>query len=53
MTINYQYYPEVTPPLTGIIRLPDHANIPEDPENKDWIAFQEWLAEGNTPLPPS
>ena len=35
-----------------ILRLPDLASIPNDPENTDWQAYQEWLAAGNVPLPP-
>ena len=35
-----------------IKRLPDNAFIPNDPDNTDWQAYQTWLAEGNTPLPP-
>jgi hypothetical protein len=35
-----------------ILRLPDRAGIPNDPANTDWQAYQEWLAAGNTPLPP-
>jgi hypothetical protein len=41
---------EINPNL--ILRLPDNAWIPNDPENTDWQAYQAWLAEGNTPLPP-
>lgn len=37
----------------GIIRLPDYATVPNDPANTDWQAYQEWLAQGNTPLPPA
>ena len=36
-----------------ILRLPDNAQIPNDPDNVDWQAYQEWLAAGNTPLPPA
>jgi hypothetical protein len=41
------------PSTEQILRLPDNAVIPNDPENTDWQAYQAWLAQGNTPLPPS
>ena len=56
MEYNYQ---QVINPMTGqinpdiILRLPDNATIPNDPENTDWQAYQDWLAQGNTPLPPA
>jgi hypothetical protein len=55
MEYNYQevykaFTKEIDP--NTILRLPDGAWIPNDPENTDWQAYQEWLAEGNTPLPP-
>jgi hypothetical protein len=35
----------------GIIRLIDNASIPFDPANMDFVEYQKWLSEGNTPLP--
>lgn len=36
-----------------IIRLSDGAFIPRDSRNSDYLAFQKWLDEGNTPDPPT
>jgi hypothetical protein len=36
---------------TGVQRLSDGAFIPANNANKDWVQYQEWLAQGNTPLP--
>jgi len=36
----------------SVLRTEDGAYIPNDPANRDWIEYQEWLAvDGNTPLP--
>jgi hypothetical protein len=34
-----------------VIRTADHASIPNDPGNRDWVEYQTWLEEGNTPDP--
>jgi hypothetical protein len=38
-------------PSQSIKRLSDSAFIPFDPDNTDYQAYLEWLAEGNTPEP--
>ena len=59
MEINYQYlymYRTGQPPTVNpnmILRLPDNAYIPNDPENSDWQQYQVWLLDGNQPLPPA
>jgi len=34
---------------TSITRLSDGASIPDDPANRDYAAYLEWVEEGNTP----
>jgi len=36
---------------SGVIRTSDNASIPNADGNRDWQAYQEWLADGNTPAP--
>ena len=35
----------------GVRRDSDGLAIPVDWNSKDWIEYQDWLAEGNTPNP--
>ena len=46
----------VTDSITGVtkednvvIRLPDNAAVPKDDNNTDYIAYKEWVEDGNTP----
>jgi hypothetical protein len=34
-----------------VLRTADQAHIPNDPANRDWIEYQNWLAVGNVPDP--
>jgi hypothetical protein len=34
-----------------ILRKVDNAYVPQDPRNQDYVTYQAWLAEGNTPEP--
>jgi hypothetical protein len=35
----------------NVIRTEDGAYIPADPANRDWIEYQEWIADGSVPDP--
>jgi hypothetical protein len=30
----------------GVLRVEDRAFIPQDPTNRDWLEYQEWLLSG-------
>jgi hypothetical protein len=48
----YQLLPDTSMgAATCIKRLSDNAFIPFDPDNTDYQAFLQWIAEGNEPLP--
>jgi hypothetical protein len=34
-----------------VIRVADQVWIPDDPANRDWIGYQQWLADGGVPDP--
>ena len=36
---------------SGVQRLEDNAYIPNCADNRDWQEYQQWLKEGNEPLP--
>jgi hypothetical protein len=36
---------------SAVLRTADNAYIPFDPANMDYVAYQAWLAAGNTPIP--
>ena len=38
--------------INGVIVEDQWMTIPFDPENTDYQAYLQWLAEGNEPLPP-
>jgi hypothetical protein len=35
----------------SVIRTEDGACIPADPANRDWVEYQQWLADGGVPDP--
>ena len=34
-----------------VVRVADQAHIPNDATNRDWIGYQQWLADGGVPDP--
>jgi hypothetical protein len=45
---------QLTATESSVIRTADQACIPNDPANRDWQQYQQWLADGGVPdpLPP-
>lgn len=48
----YKLFKEQMTGWEAVIRLSDGACIPKSKENIDYVEYLEWVAEGNTPLPP-
>ena len=42
---------KITNDIKVVQRLSDNAFIPFDPANQDFVQYQKWLSEGNTPIP--
>jgi hypothetical protein len=42
---------QLTATEAAVIRTVDQAYIPNDPANRDWVEYQNWLALGNVPDP--
>jgi hypothetical protein len=47
---------QLTKPIFGtaiasVVNTENNTLIPFDPDNTDYQAYLEWVAEGNTPLP--
>ena len=42
---------QLTPFQNIVKRLADGAFIPNDEDNRDWVAYQKWLTDGNIPAP--
>jgi len=40
-----------TDTVTCVLRTTDNAFIPFDPANMDFVEYNKWLSEGNTPEP--
>jgi hypothetical protein len=42
---------QLTATDSSVIRTADNACIPNDPANRDYAAYQQWLADGGVPDP--
>ena len=42
---------QLTETDSAVIRTEDGAYIPNDPANRDWVEYQDWLAAGGVPDP--